>query len=276
MAENTELNPQVEDVKEGEAAPVKQDVQPSYSEAEQRALEQGWRPKEEWDGDPEDWKSAKEFLRAGELYSKIEEQNRRIKSMDATQKALAKHLEEVRKNEFQRAINTLKAERKQALADGDADRVVEVEDQMARAHAEHVEAEKKIQQAAQPQEVTQDPVVQVWVNRNPWYASTPKMKAFADEVGSRLVAAGERDTKAILLEVERRTKKEFPEYFNNPRRSAPSSVEGGGNKGGKSEDHFELTPAERQVMHKFVKAGVMSEKEYIADIKAQRTRERGA
>ena len=39
---------------------------------EGEAREMGWRPKEEWQGEPEKWRDAKEFVERGELYGKID------------------------------------------------------------------------------------------------------------------------------------------------------------------------------------------------------------
>ena len=48
-----------------------------FDEYEQRASAEGWVPKEEWTGDPAQWRPAKEFLDRGELFKKIEEQVRK-------------------------------------------------------------------------------------------------------------------------------------------------------------------------------------------------------
>ena len=59
--------------------PVKQEpVQ--LTAIEERASAQGWRPKDEWDGDPDEWVSAREFVRAGELFKKIDDQTVRSKN----------------------------------------------------------------------------------------------------------------------------------------------------------------------------------------------------
>ena len=67
--------------------PIEQEVQPQaepkqYTAVEQRALDQGWVPQDEWQGDPDDWRPAKEFIDRGELFRKIDElknENKRIK-----------------------------------------------------------------------------------------------------------------------------------------------------------------------------------------------------
>jgi hypothetical protein len=247
---------------ESQAAPARQ-----LSEVEQRAADQGWRPKDEWDGDPEDWRSAREFLRTGELFHKIDEQNRKLKSMEAVLNASKKHLDMVRKNEYNRALAALKAEKAQAVVDGDATALVEAEEKIERAKVEFVQEQQEAARASQIQAPADNPTVNVWVNRNPWYEKEPAMRVYANTVASALVANGMRDQREILAEVERRTKKEFSHKFENPNRAKAGSVEGGGTKGSSTKETYQLSAEETLVMNRFVKAGVMTKEEYIRDLK---------
>ena len=66
-------------------------------------------------------------------------------------------------------------------------------------------------------------------------------------------------------------KEEFSHKFQNPNRAKPAAVESGSAKGsGQKKDNFQLTDEETRVMNRFVKAGVMTKDEYIAEIKASR------
>lgn len=49
---------------------------PAPAPYEAKALEMGWRPKEEWDGPEEDFIDAKEYVRRKSLFEKIEHQNK--------------------------------------------------------------------------------------------------------------------------------------------------------------------------------------------------------
>jgi len=44
-----------------EGTPIPGELTPT----EQKAVEKGWRPKNEWDGEPDAWVEAREFLRVG-------------------------------------------------------------------------------------------------------------------------------------------------------------------------------------------------------------------
>lgn len=266
---DTEVN--TPDPQEGQQAQEPQSNTPAtkeYSDTEKRAIAQGWVPKDEWDGHGK-WRDAEEFLDRGELFSKIDEQNRKLRNTEQTLEQMKVHLKKVRETEYNRALATLKAQKKAALEDGDADRVVEIDDQIADTK---VKAAHEMQQIEARQQAQAGPDVHfvAWVNRNQWYQNDRAMRGAADAIGEELAQSGLRNPTDILAEVEKRIKKEFPHKFNNPNREKAGSVDGGGNSKGQKNDSFQLTPEETQAMNKFIRAGLLTKEEYIADIKAQR------
>jgi predicted metal-dependent hydrolase len=230
---------------------------------EQKAAEQGWVPQEEWEGDPEQWRPAKEFLDRGELFKKIEDQNRTIKEFKKALEDLKGHHAKTREVEYKRALETLKAQKVQAIEDGDAQSVVKLDDQIDLVKEEQ---RKLAAQAQEPSVPELNPEFVAWVDRNKWYERDENMKIFADALGQKLSAAG-RNPSAVLAEVERQVREEFPHKFKNPNRDKPGAVESSATKGGKGSDSFTLTDEERRVMQRFVRTGVMTEKEYITELK---------
>lgn len=240
--------------------PVKQEpVQ--LTAIEERASAQGWRPKDEWDGDPDEWVSAREFVRAGELFKKIDDQNRTLKEFRKTIDELAKHNSKIAKVEYDRALNDLRAKKKEALELGDADAVIEVDDKIAAVR----EAQREAPAVATPQVPGVNPIFESWVSRNGWYNNQPAMKAYADRIGTEL--GGQMSPTDLLAHVEKEVKKEFAHKFNNPKREEPSAVEGSTNKSGKGKS-YALSDEERRVMQRFVKTVPgMTEEKYIADLR---------
>lgn len=238
---------------------------PALTPTEQKALEQGWVPKDEWDGDPEQWRPAKEFLDRGELFKKIDEQNRTIKEFRRALDDLSKHHQKVREVEYKRALDDLKSKKKEALLEGDADAVIDIDEKIDMVR----DAQRESVQQNRPAEP--DPqnniVFQAWTQRNSWYNTSPAMRAYADRVGNELGAQGGISVTDLLNKVEQEVKKEFAHKFNNPNRDKPGAVEGSSNKGGKSKDTFTLSDDERRVMQRFVKMGALTEEQYIADLK---------
>lgn len=241
-----------------------QGTQPTYTDSEKAAMAQGWVPEDQYDGSAK-WRTAEDFLDRGELFAKIDEQKRRASALEGTLHEVKRHLKVVRETEYKRAINQLLANKKNALDEGDSERVVAIDEQMNTVKAD---AARSLQAMDQPIQVSQThPQLQVWINRNPWYEQDVAMRTYADNYGTNLAARGMTDIREILQEVERSTKKEFSNKFTNPNRSRPGSVEGGGAKGNQSRDSFQLNEAETKMMNRFVRAGVMTKDQYIADIK---------
>jgi hypothetical protein len=254
MSEEVVLNePVVEQSEAHEPSPV-----------EQEALAQGWVPKEEFEGDEAKWVDAGEFVRRGELFKKIEHQNRETKAL---RKALMDFKElhsKVNEAAYQRALRDLKAEYKSANREGDFEKADKLEVEIAAVEAEAVAVKKQIQQVATDTQI--HPEFSTWVAKNDWYATQPHMKTYADQVGINLAQSGATPAE-VLKKVEEAVRKEFPNKFTNPNRARPGIVEGTSNKSPSKSEKFELSDQERKVMNNLVSSGVLTKDEYIADLK---------
>jgi hypothetical protein len=242
----------------------------TYSDIEVKAMEMGWRPKEEFDGDEEEFIDAKEFVRRKPLFDKIEQTGRQLKNVTKALESFKQHYTKVREVEYERALKTLKDERKSALRDGDGDRFDELDEQI-----KNVEKEAEQVRAAHDAPLVKEEVVhpewQAWRNRNRWYESVGYMRKFADDVGNDMQQRGMSPAE-VLKEVEKAVRKEFPQKFTNPNKANAPSVESSGapSKGSKSLGDFELTDIERKIMNDLVRSKVLTKEEYIADLKKQK------
>lgn len=234
----------------------------------QEALDQGWVPKEEYAGDPERWVDAGEFVRRGELFRKIESQSRELKDVKKALNELAKHNSKIREVEYNRALAELRAQKKEALAEGDADRVVDVEDKI-----DLIKDQQKQLQQQQFQEVQQEvihPEFAKWTAKNSWYESDKRMRNVADALGRELASEGLSPTE-VLAEVEKEIKTRYPEKFRNPNRAKPGAVEGAAPRSNASaRDDFEsgMTAQEKQIMNTLVNSGALTKEEYLKQFKA--------
>jgi hypothetical protein len=264
MSEDTQVEEQVvETTPEG----AEQVQEPQYTEIEQRALDMGWRPKDNFEGSEDDFIDAKEFVRRKPLFEKIDHQNRQIKAVTKALDEFKNHYTKVRENEFNRALNQLKEARKQAMTEGDGERFTAIDDQI-----KVVEQEVKVLQHEQTKPAVQEEVVhpefQSWKSRNPWYESTGYMRKFADDAGAQYHKSG-MSPPEVLAAVEKAVRKEFPQKFVNPNKANAPLVESssptGGAKGKK--DGFELNEQERKVMNDLVRTKVLTKEEYISDLR---------
>jgi hypothetical protein len=250
---------------EQQTAPPVEAVQ--LTDVEQRASNQGWVPQDVWEGDPEQWRPAKEFIDRGELFKKIDDQNRIIKDVRRTLDEFGQHHSRVKETEYKRALADLKARKKEALSLGDADAVVEIDEALADAReAQKIDPTPAHVNLPDP---TQNVVFQSWVNKNSWYENNEAMRAYADRLGNKIGATESLSPTELLSRVEQAVKKEFAHKFNNPNRDKPGAVDAGGiPKGGKGKDTFVLNDDVRRAMQKFVKTipGYTEEK-YITELR---------
>jgi hypothetical protein len=227
------------------------------------AQAQGWVPKEEFQGEEHKWVDAGEFLRRGELFKKIDQVSKTAKRAEQTLQEFKAHYAKVKEAEYQHALATLKAERKVALVEGDYEKVDAIETRMDGVKAEAATIQTEVNTPPPPEVY---PEVANWVEKNKWYSTDLPMKAYADTVAVQLNKQGISGS-SLLEGIDREIRKAFPAKFSNPNRERAGAVESSTTKGSSRRDAYELSDQERRIMNTFVRDGVMTEKEYISDLK---------
>jgi hypothetical protein len=252
---------------------VVEEAQPSVPElspVEQQASEQGWVPLETWKEsgrDETEWRPAKEFVDRGELYKSIHTTKRELKQTQAALTALQRHHQYVFEKAHQQAIRDLRAEKRLAIRNDDIERLEEIETEIETIQDQHQKEVAAIA-ATQAQTVPQvAPEFQTFVDKNQWYLTDKTMRDEADAAGFVYLNNG-GDRAGLFAHVEREMKRKFPEKLG-VRRAAPSAVAGVDRTRGKGPkaEAVNLSAEERQVMMTFVNSGVMTEAEYLKELK---------
>lgn len=254
MSDNTE------DIKGVEETPQEK----QYSAIELEAMEQGWRPKDEYQGDPDRFIDAGEFVRRGELFAKIDHQNKELKQVKQVLEQFKAHHANVEKSAYDRAIKDLKAQRKAALAEGDVDRFDELDQQID----DTMEARDKFveQQRSAPAVPEINPQFAEWVSKNPWYSKDPLLQGAADRLGIQLAREG-MDPVSVLKAVEKKIKEEFPHKFSNPNRERPGAVEAPVPRGQGSKSRFVPTAEQKRIGEAFVRSRAFDKiEDYYAEL----------
>ena len=238
---------------------------PQYSEVEQAAIEKGWRPKEEYQGDPAKWRSAETFLALDEPLKRIESQSKELKRVREALDALATHHKRVKESEYARALKQLQEARKEAFKIGETDQAFAIEDRI-----EELKAEKEnivLPDLPKEPEQTIAPEFQAWVDQNSWYASNKAMRAAADAIGIELHQQG-HSPKEVLKLVEQEIRKEFPNKFINEKAQRPNAVESSSRGSPRNTESFDLAPQDRKIMEAIVRTGVMTKEEWMKEFKS--------
>lgn len=246
------------------------DINPSL----QKALDTGWTPKEEWEGDPEDWVDYREFNHRGELMDRIRAQSSQLKTFEKkltnsekTLQELAEHHRKVREIEYKNALQDLKDMKKEAFESGDYDRVVDIDEKMD----ELKEMSKKDSQQSQSTEQNQHQtpqVVEEWISENPWYVEDRVLRGAADALADGFVQDNpelQNDIPALLVKVKKELEKEFPNKFGKPRNrssileSNEADVQHKANKSSKRKGSARLlNEDQRRVAKRFLDTGAIA------------------
>ena len=253
-----------------ETPEVKPEATPEreFSSIEIKAIEQGWIPKEEFDGDESEFIDAPEFVRRGELFGKIEKQSKELKAVRQALEALSAHHSKVKEMEYERALKTLKDARRQATVEGDHERALALEDKIDEVKAEKEQLSREAAATAVQEPEGYTPEFQSWVSRNEWYETNKVMRATADTLGKQLYNEGHSPAEVLKL-VEQEIRKEFAHKFSSPASKRPMAVEATTRSPGKARDDVSMTPEERDIMRKIVAVTPnFTEADYIKELKA--------
>ena len=234
----------------------------------ERAKEMGWRPIEEWDGEEEDFIDAKEFVRRQPLFEKIEHVTKELKNVKSAFEALKQHHTKVKEVEFKRALDQLKAAKRRALAEGETEQALLLEDKIDEINEQKTEFDNEIKSQPSVQEQPNPAFIQ-WTRENTWYQKDRAMTAFADKLGVELHQQG-LSPDEVLRRVTQEVKSEFKHKFTNPKREGASAVESGGRKATKQPetDTSGMTEEQVKVMNRIVRSGAMTKEQYLKEFRS--------
>lgn len=247
----------IEQAPEPESKPVEEAKADPLVE---KARASGWRPKEEFEGDPDQWVDAGEFVRRKPLFDQIHQLKKEVKSRAEQIEQVSQYAAKAAENARKQLLEELEAKRREAFQNADYDA-------FAQADAELKKAE------AQPTQVTEQkapevpPELQEFTARNErWFDKDRAMTAFALAEAERLKAEGVPFGE-MLKRVEQEVRKEFAHKFVNPNKEkAAAVVPDGGEKVGKGKlTYNDLTRDERAVWNSV--KNHMTFDEYIKDLR---------
>lgn len=249
----------------GEAEAVIDDNQVEQEEAqlspvEQKAYDQGWRPEDDFNGDPDNWKTAKEFIRDGEWLAQIkslkQDQERQKQEFDE-RLANSNKLHEARKAQ---ELAALKKQQREAVSMADQDAYDDAQTQID-------ELEKQPQPDA-PESQSKDPVIAAWEDKNPWIMDSSSEKAqITNSLFNSYLTQNQGATMQQAIDhIDSRLAVLYPTDNTNPRRNQPNSTETGGRKPrrqGRELTMGDLTQAEQQEWAMYGRSMFGDEKKFL-------------
>lgn len=259
------------------------DEAPQNNEVEDRARAMGWRPQDEYKGDPSKWRSAEDFVQRGESELPILRENLRRTTSEITtlRERLAKtegnaqanfqRLEKMTEVALARQRQTLEAQyaaaMRDAAASGDLQRYDQLQEGQARAIAEF---DRTAQPAAapvqeQPQQKQPDPyqqqTIQTWTQRNAWFEQDMEMRyaatAYSNQIASKTPGMTlEENLAATEQYMRKRYSDKFPQQGNSGVEGAGSRMPASAPRGRGAAD---LPPEARQAAEKMIRDGLFKD-----------------
>lgn len=245
---------------------------------EDLARAQGWKPREEFEGNKEEWVPPEVFILKGKFFKTIHGQKQEIKSLRKAVDDMASLLKQAKEQAIKTTRDELRQAKAQALSDQDHNKVVQIDEQMA----ELKQKENELKNDTSENAAADNPYTEYykgWVEDNGWYLANKDMRADADMYGqSYLKSNPGADPEDVFKYVERKIKKEYPNSFSSeagaddtaaaPRTRASSVVSSKSTTApaesvNKKPSIKSLTPEEREVALNFARLGVMSIEDYI-------------
>lgn len=240
------------------------------SEVLAAARREGWRPKDEYDKDPETWVDAATFVERGKVHSRnllkeVKVLKAQIATFEGTKEAFKKfHAETIKAKdkEFGEAIATLRQQLHTAIRDGEDADAVAIEDRIELLKTSRSELKADVIQE-QPQV---NPELDAWIDEgNEWFREDENLQAWAVRVGKRLRAGGETvQGRPFLDKIKKVMEADFPHKFNAASRRDTGAGTGSSTTsttGGRTER--DLPEQDRALMNKFIKEGWHTKESFL-------------
>lgn len=242
-----------------------QDTTPIDFEAEARKI--GWRPVEEFKGDPAQHVDAETFYKRGqEVMPLLKAQNKaltqKIAQLEKQGRQAAEYFSKAEERAYERAVADLKQRGEAAAKSGDTAELGKVMDEMT-----------KLEKPSAPNAVDTDQRMEEfadWAASNGWYADNDVLRMYADAQAEKIARQkggllDREDLDTVAQAVKAKFEGRYPDVFGAPapKPKPRSAVDGGGTaprqRGGKT---FADLPVEAQrIADKWVANGIIKDRE---------------
>lgn len=232
------------------------------------ASRMGWKPLEEFNGDPTKHVDAETFYKRGqEMMPILKAQNKtllkRLETLEREHKKSAEFFSKGEERAYQRALADIRAEQEAAVESGD----IEAHRKAAKKLDELEKPAAKVSDDISPEQRAED--FADWGKVNKWYATNSVMQSYADAQAA--VIANKKggyldreDLDAVAAKVRAKFEDEFPDDFGAAAKPKPrSAVEPpSGNRGRSNGNSYNDLPPEAKAMcERWIKNGTIKSRE---------------
>lgn len=236
---------------------------PDLNPIEQKAWDQGWRPQDEFGGNPDNWKTAGEYNLYGEMQEHVREAKAETRRKEAEFDVRIENLNKLHEAQKTAAISDLKVQQRQAVEEADTAEFDRLQGQ--------IEEHQKVEPTPNA-EPAKDPLIQDWEDKNPWI-NDPESEKAQQAIALYNIAAGRpgATVKSALGYAEEQLAKLYPsETPTNLRREMPTMTEQSSRPSGRRRSKEltmdDLTASERTEWQQFGSIMFSSEKDFLKTV----------
>jgi hypothetical protein len=223
------------------------------------AQKMGWVPRDQFNGPPEQWKPAEQFILDGRDIQR--ETARELKVLRGTVDTIGRTSATIVQQEVERRMDALRAQHEKAVDEGDTEGALRIADEMGTLKA-------RVSAPAGPSAAAQS-----FAEENQaWFRKDPLATARALEVTNTLARQG-YDEATQLRYAKETVEREYPHLFGKGNNGTPAKPQAGvhapgsraAGPGAKAEKKYvDMPKAARDVADDFVARGVLPDKEAYA------------
>lgn len=214
----TPESPEPVEQAEPEVAEPEESNEPQYSDAEVKAMDGGWVPKDQFNGPDDNWKSAKSFNEFGDQQAKIRNLSSQIKKHGSEMKDLNK----LWAGQLESQADELKTKFNSAVEEGN------VEEANAIAAKQANVAAQQDSVSVEPAQTDNQALKDQWELDNSYVFEPDNPKTKVANVAFQVAQRQGKDMVEALAFVEEQVAEKFPERRGNDNRLIPSAVSSGG------------------------------------------------
>lgn len=247
-----------------------QEKEVKLTEDEERAVNLGWKPKEQWQGDPNEWVPAKWWLRYGDVEQRLQAAEAEAKHKEKVLGTMKNYYTRVKEDAVAEVRAQLQRAKRDAVKNEDYEKVAQLDANLQDLEnglkVKFEQVDKEVNTQSQPS--GPPPEFYAWNRENSWYklGSSDELTAEADTLAIAYMA---RNPNAhyteMLKDVGEKIKKLHPEKFKKEEPPMNPVDDGGGENSGKAKSGGsklpKLTAEEKEVAARFG----MSEEEYAKE-----------
>lgn len=243
-----------------------EEVEETSEENLSLAKSMGWVEEEKFRGDKNRWVDADKFVERGlndlpVLRERLRSQSKKINDMELDITSFKSYHEETLAREYNRAAKELEDKQLATVEEGDTEEYKRIQAQR------HQLALDRSRSRPVESQTVDNPLFKDWKDKSDWYQKKDGMTAYAEMEADKIAADHPEYARKqeFLDELDKRVKKEFPEYFENPRRNNANTVESGGrqsrSRGGNT--YNDLPADAKAACDKFVRRGQITREQYL-------------